>query len=149
MIGRRPLPPEQHYESYPQIGNGVGSIRLFLKEFDELAKELPEKVLSPRTVTWVVGNAVEHAFTPLVRRLNQVEGLTVNMVAINSDYWGQEITVTGLLTGQDVARHLKAQMKDRALGDHVLLPSLMLEQGGSQRPEDIYFLTICSGLSRE
>jgi len=149
LIGRRPLPLEQHYESYPQIGNGVGSIRLFLKEFDELAKELPEKALSPRTVTWVVGNAVEHAFTPLVRRLNQVEGLTVNMVAINSDYWGQEITVTGLLTGQDVARHLKAQMQDRELGDYVLLPSLMLKQGDSQHPEDTYFLDDMSLASLE
>ena len=87
LIGRQDLPNESHYESYPQIGNGVGSIRLFLKEFDEVAANLPEKVQTPRTVTWVVGNAVEHAFTPLVQRLNQIEGLTVRMAAINSDYW--------------------------------------------------------------
>ncbi|MEM8506044.1 MAG: TIGR03279 family radical SAM protein [Cyanobacteria bacterium P01_D01_bin.1] len=145
LIGRRSLPPEEHYESYPQIGNGVGSIRLFLKEFETLSKELPEKAVSPRTVTWVVGNAVEHAFTPLVRRLNQVEGLTVNMVAINSDYWGQEITVTGLLTGQDIIRHLQ----HRQLGDRVLLPSLMLKQADSQRPEEAYFLDDISLASLE
>ena len=136
LIGRRSLPLEQHYESYPQIGNGVGSIRLFLKEFEQLSQELPEKIDPPRTVTWVVGNAVEHAFAPLVRRLNQVEGLTVNMVAINSDYWGQDITVTGLLTGQDVADQLKHQ----TLGDYVLLPTVMLKQGDSRQPEDTYFL---------
>ncbi|MEL6855703.1 MAG: TIGR03279 family radical SAM protein, partial [Cyanobacteria bacterium J06607_13] len=77
LIGRQPLPPESHYESYPQIGNGVGSIRLFLKEFDALAETLPAAVPSPRVFTWVVGNAVEHAFAPLVARLNQIEGLTV------------------------------------------------------------------------
>ncbi|MBE9012517.1 DUF512 domain-containing protein, partial [Pseudanabaenaceae cyanobacterium LEGE 13415] len=54
-----------------------------------------------------------------------VEGLTVRMVALNSDYWGQSITVTGLLTGQDIFNAL--QGKD--LGDGVLLPSVMLKQG--------------------
>ncbi|MEL6469454.1 MAG: TIGR03279 family radical SAM protein [Cyanobacteria bacterium J06623_4] len=136
LIGRQPLPPESHYGAYPQIGNGVGSIRLFLKEFDDLAETLPAAVPSPRVFTWVVGNAVEHAFAPLVARLNQIDGLTVKMAAINSDYWGQEITVTGLLTGQDIL----AQLSNSSLGDAVLLPSLMLKQSDSQRPEETYFL---------
>ena len=140
LIGRQDLPPESHYESYPQIGNGVGSIRLFLKEFDEIATNLPEKVQPPRTGTWVVGNAVEHAFAPLVARLNQIEGLTVHMAAINSHYWGQAITVTGLLTGQDIATQLATKAKNQELGDGVLLPSLMLKQSDTQRPEDTYFL---------
>ena len=140
LIGRQDLPPESHYESYPQIGNGVGSIRLFLKEIDEIATNLPEKVQTPRTVTWVVGNAVEHAFAPLVARLNQIEGLTVHMAAINSHYWGQAITVTGLLTGQDIATQLATKAKNQELGDGVLLPSLMLKQSDTQRPEDTYFL---------
>ena len=79
---------------------------------------------------------MEKAFEPLVNRLNQVEGLTVNMAAINSDYWGQEITVTGLLTGQDISN----QLADKDLGDGILLPALMLKQSDSQRPEDTYFL---------
>ncbi|MGB3769492.1 MAG: TIGR03279 family radical SAM protein [Phormidesmis sp.] len=136
LIGRQPLPAESHYESYPQIGNGVGSIRLFLKEFEEIAQSLPKAVSPARTFTWVLGNAVEHAFAPLVNRLNQVDGLTVNMAAINSDYWGQEITVTGLLTGRDIA----SQLAGLALGDAVLLPALMLKQSDSRRPEDTYFL---------
>lgn len=136
LIGRQPLPPESHYESYPQIGNGVGSIRLFLKEFEEIARQLPKQVSPPRRFTWVVGNAVEHAFAPLVARLNQVKGLTVQMAAINSDYWGQEITVTGLLTGQDIA----TQLAGKDLGDAVLLPALMLKQSDSQCPEEVYFL---------
>ncbi len=140
LIGRQNLPLESHYESYPQIGNGVGSIRLFLKEFEEIAANLPEKVQPPRTVTWVVGNAVEHAFAPLLDRLNQVEGLTVRMAAINSQYWGQEITVTGLLTGQDIATQLAEKAANQALGDGVMLPSLMLKQSDTQRREDTYFL---------
>ena len=136
LLGRQPLPPESHYESYPQIGNGVGSIRLFLKEFEAIAQSLPSQVSPPRAYTWIVGNAVEHAFAPLVARLNEIQGLTVTMAPISSNYWGQEITVTGLLTGQDITTKLAG--KD--LGDAVLLPALMLKQSDSKRPEETYFL---------
>ncbi|MBF2089209.1 MAG: TIGR03279 family radical SAM protein [Synechococcales cyanobacterium K44_A2020_017] len=132
LIGQAPLPPESHYEDYPQIGNGVGSIRLFLKEFDEVAVDLPDRLPSPRTFTWVVGNAVETAFQPLVQRLNQVDGLTVNLVAIASRYWGQEISVTGLITGQDI----QAVLRSQPLGDGILLPTLMLKHGETRFLDD-------------
>jgi putative radical SAM enzyme (TIGR03279 family) len=122
LIAGLELPLESDYEDYPQIGNGVGSIRQFLKQFDIAAKQLPSRV-EPKRLTWVLGNAVELAFGPIMARLNQVEGLSVEMVALNSRYWGQTITVTGLLTGQDILEAL--QGKD--LGDGILLPSLMLK----------------------
>jgi putative radical SAM enzyme (TIGR03279 family) len=133
LIAGRALPPESHYEDYPQIGNGVGSIRQFLKQFQAAAKQLPPRVTPPRQFTWVVGNAVEQAFQPLVDRLNQVEGLTVEMVALASQYWGQEITVTGLLTGQDLLQGLQG----KALGAGVLLPSLMLKHDDSRFLDDM------------
>lgn len=125
LIAGQALPPESHYEEYPQIGNGVGSIRLFLKEFDKAAKRLPKKISPSRELVWIVGNAVEKAFEGIVDRLNQVQGLTVRMVALNSDYWGQTMTVTGLLTGQDILNKLQGQN----LGDGILLPSVMLKHG--------------------
>jgi len=133
LIAGQELPAESHYEDYPQIGNGVGSIRLFLKEFQKAARKLPKRLKSRRRFTWVVGNAVELAFQPIVQRLNQVEGLEVNMVAIASNYWGQAITVTGLLTGQDIFDALQG----RDLGDAVLLPALMLKQGDTRFLDDM------------
>lgn len=133
LIGGQDLPPESHYEDYPQIGNGVGSIRQFLKEFQSAAKQLPVDVSPARRFTWVVGNAVEQAFQPILQRLNQVKGLEVEMVALNSQYWGQEITVTGLLTGQDLLRALSG--KD--LGQGILLPSLMLKHDDSRFLDDM------------
>lgn len=132
LIGRQPLPPEAHYESYPQIGNGVGSIQLFLKDFFRAAQALPPQISPPRRLTWVVGNAVELAFQPVVERLNQVQGLTVTMAALNSIYWGQEMTVTGLLTGTDLIEHLRG----RDLGDGILLPSLMLKHDDTRFLDD-------------
>ncbi|MDT9188449.1 MAG: TIGR03279 family radical SAM protein [Limnospira sp. PMC 894.15] len=137
LIAREELPPESDYEDYPQIGNGVGSIRKFLREFETAFERVKWETgnggASPRRWTWVVGNAVELAFKPIVARLNGVEGLRVEMVALASDYWGQEITVTGLLTGQD----LIAGLQGRDLGDGVLLPSLMLKTGDTRFLDDL------------
>src|SRR5919202_2114767 len=134
LIARQELPPPSHYEDYPQIGNGVGSIRQFIKHFQDIAsQQLPSKLETPRSYTWVVGNAVEKAFEPLVEQLNTVEGLEVRLAALRSDYWGQEITVTGLLTGQDLLEGLLG--KD--LGDAILLPSLMLKQGDTRFLDDM------------
>ncbi|MFP4299939.1 MAG: TIGR03279 family radical SAM protein [Spirulinaceae cyanobacterium] len=143
LIARQELPPAEHYEDYPQIGNGVGSIRQFMSEFKILASEmLPQSLDAPRHWTWVVGNAVEQAFQPLVQRLNQVENLTVTLAPLRSDYWGQEITVTGLLTGQDLLTHLQG----RDLGDGVLLPSLMLKQGDTVFLDDRRLEDVAQGL---
>ncbi|MEP0856555.1 TIGR03279 family radical SAM protein [Trichocoleus sp. DQ-U1] len=127
LIAGQELPPESDYEDYPQIGNGVGSIRQFLKEFQQVAaKKLPRRLKTSQKLTWVVGNAVEKAFEPILQRLNQVQGLQVNLAALRSEYWGQEISVTGLLTGQDLLK-----LKGRDLGDRILLPSVMLKHGDS------------------
>ena len=131
LIGQEELPPESHYEDYPQNDNGVGSIRQFISEFERIAKHLlPAKIERSVTLTWVVGNAVKKAFKPLVEQLNKVDGLTINLEALRSNYWGQETTVTGLLTGED----LLTQLQGKDLGNGILLPSVMLKYN------DIYFL---------
>lgn len=81
----------------------------------------------------MVGNAVEKAFQPLLDQLNRVEGLEVKLAALCSDYWGQSITVTGLLTGQDLLQGLKGQ----DLGDGILLPAMMLKHGDSRFLDDV------------
>jgi len=134
LIAQTELPPESHYEDYPQIGNGVGSIRQFIKHFLNLAQELlPQKIDQPKQFTWVVGNAVEQAFQPLVKQLNKVENLTITLAPLRSHYWGQEITVTGLLTGQDLIDVLQNQ----DLGEGILLPSLMLKHDDTKFLDDL------------
>ncbi|MCM1982521.1 TIGR03279 family radical SAM protein [Lyngbya confervoides] len=132
LLAGQPLPPASFYEGYPQIDNGVGSIRLFLEQFQRAAHSLPDQVSPPRHLTWVVGNTVEKAFAPIVSQLNAVQGLTVHLAALNSLYWGQSMTVTGLLTGFDLIHHLQ----DQPLGDALLLPSLMLKHGTEQFLDD-------------
>ena len=126
LIAGEELPSEVEYNDYPQIDNGVGSIRLFIKQFATAAAELlPPKISKARKFTWVVGNAVEKAFQPILQQLNSVENLKVNMRALKSDYWGQNISVTGLLTGHDLLLNLQGQ----DLGEGILLPKVMLKHG--------------------
>ena len=125
LIAGEDLPSESEYEDYPQIDNGVGSIQLFIKQFLDVANQSLPGEVSPRKFSWVVGNAVERAFQPILSRLNRVSGLEVEMCALSSDYWGQNITVTGLLTGHDLIT--KLQGKD--LGAGILLPTVMLKHG--------------------
>ena len=134
LIAGLDLPSAEDYEDYPQIGNGVGSIRQFIQQFETAFEKLqPMQVEPERKLVWVVGNAVEKAFEPIVQQLNQIPGLSVNMAALCSRYWGQSITVTGLLTGQDLLEALQG----RDLGDGILLPSVMLKQGEPRFLDDM------------
>lgn len=133
LIAGEELPPTSEYEDYPQIGNGVGLIRQFLQEFETAAQKLPAVISPPQRLTWVVGNAVEKAFQPSLKRLNQVEGLEVQMVALCSEFWGQTMSVTGVLTGQDVLKGLQG----RDLGDAILLPDVMLKHGETRFLDDV------------
>jgi putative radical SAM enzyme (TIGR03279 family) len=134
LIAGLDLPSAGDYEDYPQIGNGVGSIRQFIQQFETAFEKLqPMQVEPERKLVWVVGNAVEKAFEPIVQQLNQIPGLSVNMAALCSRYWGQSITVTGLLTGQDLLEALQG----RDLGNGILLPSVMLKQGEPRFLDDM------------
>ena len=105
-----------------------------MKQFQEIADEmLPDMVYTPRSFIWLVGNAVEKAFEPLVARLNQTKGLSVELIALNSQYWGQEITVTGLLTGQDLINSLEREKLQKP----ILLPSLMLKHDETKFLDDL------------
>ena len=133
LIAGYDLPNASYYENYPQIDNGVGSIQLFVEGFGKEAQKLPASLPESKTYTWVVGNTVEKAFEPIVERLNQVQGLQLNLVALNSDYWGQTLTVTGLLTGTDLVNRLQ----ERDLGDALFVPTLMLKHGTEQFLDDM------------
>jgi putative radical SAM enzyme (TIGR03279 family) len=126
------LPSSESYEDYPQLGNGVGSIRRFIDEFTAEIADCQPPAQSV-TYTWVVGNAVAQAFQPIADRLNQFAGLQINLVPIASDYWGQTMTVTGLITGQDLVKNLQKL----TLGDGILIPSVMLKHDEAKFLDDM------------
>jgi putative radical SAM enzyme (TIGR03279 family) len=132
LIAQQELPSSASYEDYPQLGNGVGSIRRFIDDFTAKISECRPPTQAV-TYTWVVGNAVAQAFEPIVDRLNQFAGLQVNLVPIASDYWGQTMTVTGLITGQDLVKNLQ----NLPLGDGILIPTVMLKHDEAKFLDDM------------
>jgi putative radical SAM enzyme (TIGR03279 family) len=133
LIAGLPLPPRTDYEDLPQRENGVGSIRGFLEELDQATAQLPTSLAVPQRLSWVVGAVVAGALEPVLERLNRVEGLDLRLYGLPSPYWGQDLVVTGLLTGADLIQGLQG----RDLGEKLLLPNLMMRQGESVFLDDM------------
>ncbi len=123
LISGTNLPSYKTYENMPQESNGVGTIRHFLETLREKTQNLPKKVKKPKKVSWIVGKLVYEALIPTVKKLNLIDGLTINLYGLPSIYWGQDQVVTGLLTGEDLIHGLK----NKDLGEAVYIPSIMLK----------------------
>jgi putative radical SAM enzyme (TIGR03279 family) len=107
------LPPLSHYRDFPQIENGVGMVRTFLKQFDAAIRK---KAKPGRVRGTVCTGKVFHPYLEeCVRRL----GLDLRVVAVESAFWGPGIGVAGLLTGSDFISALRGKV----YGDFVVLPS--------------------------
>ena len=123
LIAGIKLPSYRTYENMPQESNGVGSIRSFLKTLETKTKSLPERLDKDRKVSWIVGKLVYEALLPTVKKLNNIDGLTINLYGLPSVYWGQDQVVTGLLTGED----LISGLLNKDLGESIFIPSIMLK----------------------
>jgi putative radical SAM enzyme (TIGR03279 family) len=128
--GGMPLPEDEFYEDYSQLEDGIGMVTSMGFEFNAemrfLADDL-EHYRSPRAVTVATGVAAEQSIRALCAQLEaQVEGLTIHVVPIVNHFFGETITVAGLLTGHDMAE----QLKGLDLGDEVLIPENTLRADG-------------------
>jgi len=122
------LPSWDAYEGFPQLENGIGLARRIMDEFQALEPNLPRRLAVARRATVVTGRAGEAVLRPLVRRLNQVQGLSVELRVVPNHFFGPTVTVTGLLTGQDVMDTLLLARSGgkKSLG-RVLIPAVMLQ----------------------
>ncbi len=124
------MPEEARYDGYLQLENGVGMIRLLENEFMEGLEEsqVPENI--ERTVTIATGRAASSTIHRLVARLQEkYPKVHVNICTIINHFFGKDITVSGLMTGTD----LIAQLKDKDIGEQLLLPCNILRSGVDER----------------
>lgn len=118
------IPDSEYYDDYCQIENGIGLARMLLDEFHDLAASLP-KVISQREVFVITGKSAQPILQGVVTRLNQIEGLSVILLPINNKYFGGGVSVTGLLTGQDIISALGNNYQ----GKKVILPGVVFRDG--------------------
>lgn len=126
LLAGRELPQAECYDGYLQLENGVGMLRLLSDEFEEALQELDEKEIAEKTVSLATGRLAGPSIKQMAQKLEaKVKGLHIQVFEITNDFFGELITVSGLLTGQDI----QAQLLGRKLGEKLLLPQNVLRSG--------------------
>lgn len=129
------IPSIHRYEDFPQIENGVGMLALMKEEFDEYFKQLPDIIPDKINISIATGIAAYSFINGLVSRLmNKYSNLTVKIYPIKNDFFGDKITVSGLMTGQDLIN----QLKDKELGSRLLLPENAFRDNDTILLDDVY-----------
>ncbi|MBI4494958.1 MAG: DUF512 domain-containing protein [Chloroflexi bacterium] len=115
LLAGRKLPGAAAYDDFPQLQNGVGLIRLMLATWARLRRHLPERLPAPRRVAWLCGRASEPALAQMARDTARVDGLSVEVVPLTNRFFGESVTVSGLLSGQDLLAALRQRSWDCAI----------------------------------
>lgn len=133
LLAEEEIPQAEVYDGYLQLENGVGMLRLFLEETEEAIQACAGDDRR-HTVSLVTGLLaapyVKQAADALTKKY---PGITATVYPVKNEFFGERITVSGLLTGQDILRALKGQ----ALGDRLLLPCSMFKSGETVFLDDI------------
>ena len=133
ILAGRELPEESRYDGYLQLDNGVGMIRLLMEEFSEALDELDgdDRTIEVSMATGVL--AYDYLKMLVDKLTEKFPNVKVHLYKIINHFFGENITVAGLITGQD----LIAQLKDQELGTCLLLPCNMLRSGEEVLLDDV------------
>lgn len=123
------LPEEERYDGYLQLENGVGMLRLLERELSDVLKERigDERVIHATVATGKLAAPFLEKYMAMIGE--KYPNVKVKVKVITNEFFGEQITVSGLITGQDLLNQLKGE----ELGDRLLLPCNMLRSG-----EDIF-----------
>lgn len=140
ILAGQELPGEENYDGYQQLENGVGMVRLLLNEFQDALTILRDDIAKGRVhiekkdISMATGKLafrfIKHMAEEIMRELPE---LSIHVYEIRNDFFGEMITISGLLTGQDII----AQLKGRHLGERLLLPQNVLRSGEDVFLDDI------------
>ncbi len=146
LLAGRELPEEERYDGYIQLENGVGMMRLFREEFSEAVGKLQKapdyaKKWSrvQRTLTIATGKLAFPVIREAAEKLSALcPGLKIHVCAIRNDFFGETITVAGLITGQDLIAQLKERQEaGMDTGGTLLIPANMLRSGEQVFLDDV------------
>ncbi len=130
ILAEEELPEEDRYDGYLQLENGVGMLRLLQDEFKEALEEAAEggkeHSMEKSVLSLVTGKLAYPYILSMAEQMMEIfDFLQIRVFGITNEFFGERITVSGLLTGQDIER----QLKGKALGNRILLPENVLRSG--------------------
>lgn len=140
------FPEEERYDGYVQLENGVGMMRLFINEFKEALYEVKQRkdyqTLQQelnRTITMATGKLTYPTIKAMAEAVMKCfPRITIHVFCIRNDFFGETITVSGLITGQDLLKQLLEKKEQGVnLGEVLHIPSNMLRMGEQVFLDDV------------
>lgn len=119
LLAEKEIPPASYYGNFSQLDDGVGAIRLLLEDFKK--EKLPKRISKPLKITFATSYAAKYAIEQVAKELNKITNLKAEVNPVKSKYWGENITVAGLITSDDLIETVKNSDAER-----VVIPSVML-----------------------
>lgn len=130
LMGGVDIPSYDSYEGFPQLENGVGLVRLLWHSFEEFMNKLPTDLEELRKVALVTGTSAGEVLKPIINTLRKINNLEIDLIQISNEFFGDSVTVAGLLTGSDLIIGLDDWRKDQIDElPEVCIPSVMLKNG--------------------
>ncbi len=124
LLSGQPIPESECYEGYAQIENGVGLLRSQTDEFTDAMAKAPYAAARHISVATGVA-AYDHMQSLATLAMEKFPELNIAVYCVQNHFFGEKITVSGLLTGQDLA----AQLAEKPLGTALYIPEVMLRSG--------------------
>ncbi len=144
ILANAQLPSYDQYEDFPQIENGVGLMRQFEFEFLKYLDTVDKNMVINKTFSMITGKSAKPFLEGLVSKLtNKVKGLKINVYDITNNYFGKTVTVSGLITGQDIL----SQLKDKDLGNGIIIPKSMLKSDEEIFLDDMTIIDLANQLN--
>lgn len=124
ILAQKSIPSAEFYNEYGQLEDGVGTCRMLIDDFREKKHLLPQKIKSPTEFTSFSGRLAKEVLEEIYTEFNKIENLKINLHIAKSNFWGEDVSVAGLFTGQDILDEL-LPIKDSI--QNIIIPSVMLK----------------------
>lgn len=133
LKAQNPIPDYAFYEAFSQYENGVGFIAALKYEFEQALAQIKPKDYHGKIISIATGVSIFQTMKALCEKAEKKFNLKIHVYAIENNFFGKSITVSGLLTGADIIQGLKGKV----LGERLLVSSTMLKSGTELFLDDI------------
>jgi putative radical SAM enzyme (TIGR03279 family) len=124
VLANKEIPEYNHYEGFPHLENGVGLMALFKNQFDTYFKNIKTFKVNSNKYVVITGISAYEFIKGFADKLNKI-GFNIEVKSIKNDFFGHGITVSGLVTGEDIINQLKGKIDGKIL----IIPECMLKAG--------------------
>ncbi|MFR1502976.1 MAG: DUF512 domain-containing protein [Opitutales bacterium] len=120
-----PVPEKKYYGNFAQIEDGVGALRLLMDDFEKNRKKIPLSVKKPKEIIFATTPSAAKLVGCIADELNKVKNLQCSVIELKNNFFGDNVIVAGLITGNDLICQLKEKSKELNI-QNVIIPSIML-----------------------